>query len=58
VGSSEAAVRAGVPGVRCLTEFGYRHCYLGRRARGQLITDFSLSTKGRVTKVLLTRVLD
>lgn len=58
VGASEAAVRAGVPGARCLTEFGYRHCYVGRRARGQVITDFSISTKGRVTKVLLARVID
>ncbi|MCU0314033.1 MAG: hypothetical protein MUC84_08245 [Solirubrobacteraceae bacterium] len=58
VGSTEAAVRAGIPGARCLTEFGYRHCYVGRRARGQVITDFSISTKGRVTKVLLARVID
>lgn len=58
VGSTEAAVRAGVAGVRCVTELGYRHCVVGRQVAGQLVTDFSIGRSGRVTRVLLGRVID
>lgn len=58
VGSTEAAVRTAVAGVRCVTELGYRHCWVGRQAAGQVVTDFSIGSSGRVTRVLLGRVID
>lgn len=58
VGSTEAVVRARVPGVRCVTELGYRHCVVGRQLAGRVVTDFSVGRTGRVTRVLLGRVID
>jgi hypothetical protein len=58
IGSTEATVRSTVAGVRCLTELGYRHCVVGRWAAGQIVTDFSIGSSGRVTRVLLGRVID
>ncbi len=58
VGSTEEKVRQQVAGVRCRTELGYRRCVVGTEVRGQIITDFAISKKGRVTRVSLTRVLD
>jgi hypothetical protein len=57
VGSTEATVRAGVPGVRCKTEFGTRHCQLGESLAGRRVTDFFLRT-GRVTRVTVGFVID
>jgi hypothetical protein len=57
VGSSEAAVVRGVPGVRCLTEGGIRHCHLGSYTAGHIVTDFFL-TRGHVTRIVVGRVLD
>lgn len=58
VGSTEAAVRAAVAGARCVTELGYRHCVVGRQVAGRVVTDFSIGSSGRVTRVLLGRVID
>jgi hypothetical protein len=58
VGSTEAAVRAGVRGIRCRTEFGSRHCFKGRFRPGERVTDFSLSEAGRVTRVTVAFVID
>ena len=44
IGSTEAAVRAGVGGIRCRTESGRRHCFKGRFEPGRRVTDFSLSS--------------
>lgn len=57
VGSSEAEVRAKVPGVRCGTESGFRHCSLGRFVPGARVTDFFLR-KGHVVRVVVGIVID
>ena len=57
VGSTEAAVRRRVRGIRCETIVGTRSCHTGRFTAGEIITDFLLR-KGRVTRVTVGRVLD
>jgi transcription elongation factor GreA len=57
VGSTEAEVKAKVPGVRCRTEFGARNCFLGRFLPGWVVTDFLLR-KGRVSSIVVGFVLD
>jgi hypothetical protein len=57
VGSTEAEVKAKVAGVRCRTESGFRHCFLGRFLPGQVITDFHIR-RGRVSSVVVGFVLD
>lgn len=58
VGSSERALAAKLTGERCVTELGYRHCYLGKWSAGYVVTDFSISKGGRVTQVTLGLVID
>jgi hypothetical protein len=57
VGSTEARVRARVAGVRCRTEFGFRHCFVGRFLAGRRVTDFRIR-RGRVTSVTVGFVID
>ena len=57
VGSSEAQVRRGVRGVRCRTELGRRHCFVGRFLPGRRVTDFRLR-RGRVVSLTVALVLD
>lgn len=57
VGSRERDVARLVPGARCLTESGYRHCYVGVWSAGHVVTDFAIRN-GRVTRVVLGLVLD
>jgi hypothetical protein len=57
VGSSEARVKAKVAGVRCSTESGLRHCYVGRFLPGRRVTDFQIR-RGRVTSVVVGFVVD
>jgi hypothetical protein len=54
VGSTAAAVKSGVKGSRC----DQKHCWVGRFEGGRKVTDFQLSTKGRVTRVTVGYVLD
>ena len=56
-GATEAQVRARVAGVRCRTESGFRHCWLGRFLPGGLVTDFHIR-RGRVSAVVIGYVLD
>lgn len=56
-GSSEAQVRARVAGVRCRTESGFRHCWVGRFLAGRIVTDFHIR-RGRVSAVVIGYVLD
>lgn len=59
VGSSEAAVRSAITGVRCRTEFGFRHCWKGRFRPGERVTDFEISLPGRRrTQVTIGFVID
>ena len=58
VGSSEKQLAAKLVGERCVTELGYRHCYLGKWNPGFVVTDFSISKSGRVTQVTLGLVID
>ena len=57
VGSTEAAVKARVRGVRCETIAGFRSCHTGRFTAGEVITDF-LIRNGKVTRVSIGRVFD
>ncbi len=57
VGSTRAAVKAGVRGVRCVREFEYDHCYVGAWKPGGVITDFSLRN-GQVWRVAIGYVID
>ena len=59
VGSTETAVKNGVQGVQCKTEFGSRHCFKGQFTAGHRVTDFSISTPAhRVTRVTVGIVID
>jgi hypothetical protein len=57
VGATEGQVRAQVAGVRCRTESGFRHCFVGRFLPGKRVTDFRIK-RGRVTSVQVAFVLD
>jgi hypothetical protein len=57
VGSTRNDLATKIRGVRCVTESGYEHCYVGRWSGGQIITDFSIAN-GRVTRVVVGRILD
>jgi outer membrane protein assembly factor BamE (lipoprotein component of BamABCDE complex) len=57
VGSSEAQVKAKVTGVKCRTDAGFRHCYVGSLGAGQRVTDFSIKN-GRVSRVDVGVVID
>jgi hypothetical protein len=54
IGSTAAAVKRGVKGSRCDS----KHCWVGRFEGGRKVTDFQLSTKGRVVRVTVGYVLD
>jgi hypothetical protein len=58
VGSTRAAVRGKVPDTRCLVEFSYDHCFVGAWRPGQVVTDFAIDRRGRVSRVVVGRVLD
>jgi hypothetical protein len=57
VGSTEAAVRANVAGVRCETVVGTRSCHTGRFTAGRRVTDFFIR-RGRVARVTVGFVID
>ncbi len=57
VGSTEAQVKARVRGVRCKTEFGFRHCFVGAFLPGRRVTDFVIR-RGRVARVTVGFVID
>jgi hypothetical protein len=57
VGSTESQVKAKVSGVRCRTEFGRRHCFVGRFLPGRRVTDFRIRS-GRVSSVGIGFVID
>jgi hypothetical protein len=57
VGSTEAAVKRRVRGVRCETFAGTRSCHTGRFTAGEILTDF-LIRDGRVWRVSVGRVID
>ena len=57
VGSTRAELRAAHPRVRCRTEFGFSHCWLGGFRAGGRVTDFSIRDR-KVTRVTVALVLD
>jgi len=57
VGSSEVELRRKVGGIRCRTEFGFRHCFLGRFLAGRRVTDFRI-VRGRVASIDIGFVID
>lgn len=58
VRSRRGTVRSRVDGVRCLVEFNYDHCFVGRWRAGEIVTDFAIDSRGRVSRVTLGRILD
>lgn len=50
VGSTETRLKAGLKGLTCKTENGFRHCYLGKFLAGRHVTDF-LVKHGKVSRV-------
>ena len=58
IGSTKAQVRRRVAHVRCENELGVDHCYLGTFEAGKRVTDFFLSKKGRVSRVVVGFVID
>lgn len=57
VGSSEHAVRAGVPHVRCETLAGARSCHTHAFTAGRRVTDFAIRG-GKVVRVTVGLVID
>jgi hypothetical protein len=57
VGSSEAAVKRGVGGVRCTGAKTARLCVVGQQRAGRRVTAFALS-KDRVRRITLGFVID
>ena len=57
VGSSEAAVKARVRGVRCETFASLRSCHTGNLLPGRRITDFRI-VGGKVDRVVVGLVID
>jgi hypothetical protein len=57
VGSTERAVKANVPGVRCETTAGSRSCHTHQFLPGRRVTDFFIRG-GKVTRVSLGFVID
>ncbi len=57
VGSTEAALKRALRGETCKTEFGVRHCWLGKFLPGKRVTDFRIR-KGRVDRVDIGFVID
>jgi hypothetical protein len=57
VGSTEAEVKSGVPGVKCETIAASRSCHTGKFTAGKKITDFSI-VNGVVSGVTVGIVLD
>jgi hypothetical protein len=57
VGSTEQAVKSGVPGVKCGTSGGVRSCHVGSFKPGKRVTDFLLR-HGRVSRVTVGFVID
>ena len=57
VGSTEKAVKARVPGVKCETFETIRSCHTGTGNPGERITDFFLKN-GRVNRVVVGIVID
>jgi hypothetical protein len=57
VGSTEAQVRARVPGVRCESSGGFRQCFLGAFLPGRRVTAFQIRS-GRVARIDVGFVID
>ena len=57
VGSSEAAVTAKVPGVKCESVGMMRSCHTGDFVAGKRVTDFRIDG-GKVTSVTVGLVID
>ncbi len=57
VGSTEAALKAAIPTVKCTTSSGFRSCTLGAFEAGKIVTDFTIRN-GKVSRVLVGFVID
>jgi hypothetical protein len=50
-------LKAGVKGLTCKTESGFRHCSLGKFQAGRRVTDFVVK-RGKVSRVDVGVVID
>lgn len=57
VGSTRAAADR-VPRVRCDVFDGFDHCFIGEFTAGRIVTDFHISSRGRVKRIVVGRVID
>lgn len=57
VGSRVAEVVAKVAKIRCVTESGFRHCFVGAFTAGRRVTDFTIKN-GRVARITVGFVID
>jgi hypothetical protein len=58
-GSQLRTLRAKLKGEHCTRSKGrVRSCHLGSFQPGRVVTDFSIDSKGRVSRVLVGRVID
>ncbi len=57
IGTTERELRRKVRGLRCKTEFGFRHCWLGAFRPGRRVTNFMIA-RGRVTRIEIGYVID
>ncbi|HEX6228817.1 MAG TPA: hypothetical protein VFZ41_05060 [Solirubrobacterales bacterium] len=58
IGSTVGAVKRGVRGVRCRSQFRVHTCFRGRFRAGERVTVFDISPRGRVNLVLIGFVID
>jgi hypothetical protein len=59
VGSKEERVAETVPDVRCVTEAGFRYCFVGRRRPGKVVTSFFFSRRtDQVARIFVGIVID
>jgi len=57
VGSRTSEVLAKVAKVRCVTESGFRHCFVGSFVPGKRVTDFTIKN-GKVARITVGFVID
>ena len=58
IGSTRRDVDRKVRRTRCTMDLGFDHCTIGEFLPGRVVTDFHISAKGRVKRIVVGRVID
>jgi hypothetical protein len=58
VGSTRQTLLRAIRAVRCETFGGFELCHTGELAAGERVTDFTIGSKDRVTRITLAYVID